>query len=70
MSIQNPPRIGDKLFLLHREIIVLNVYALFSLVTVRYLNEIKEFSVDICALSPIPNYTNFISLNIFKGKMQ
>lgn len=47
---------------------VLNIYTLFSLVTVRYLNEIKEFSADICALSRIPNYTSFISLNIFKGE--
>ena len=47
---------------------VLNIYTLFSLVTVRYMNEIKEFSADICALSRIPNYTSFISLNIFKGE--
>lgn len=70
VSIQNPPKIGDTLFLLHRELIVLRVYALFSLVAVRYLDEIKEFCVDIRALSRIPDYTNSISLNVFKGEMQ
>ena len=67
MSIQNPPKMGDTLFLMHREVIVIKVYTLFRFVIVRYLDEMKEFCVDICALSHMPDYTNSISLNVFNG---
>lgn len=70
MKIQNPPKIGDTLFLMHKKVIVMKVYSLFKLVTVRYLEEIKEFCVDICALSDEPDYTNSISINLFKGEIQ
>ena len=43
MSIQNPPKMGDTLFLMHREVIVIKVYTLFRLAMVRYLDEMKEF---------------------------
>lgn len=69
MSIQNPPKIGDTLFLMHREVIVIKVYMLFRLVTVRCLDEMKEFCVDVCALSREPDYTNSISLKLLKGEM-
>lgn len=69
MSIQNPPKIGDTLFLMHREVIVIKVYTLFRLVMVRYLDEIKEFCVDVCALSQEPDFTNSISLRLLKGEM-
>ena len=54
MSIQNPPKMGNTLFLMHREVIVIKVikvYTLFRLAMVRYLDEMKEFCVDVCALS-------------------
>lgn len=66
MNIQNPPKIGDTLFLMHREVVVIRVYALFRLVIVRYLDEMKEFCVDVCALSQEPDYTNSISLKLLK----
>jgi hypothetical protein len=69
MNIQNPPKIGDTLFLMHREVVVIRVYALFRLVIVRYLDEMKEFCVDVCALSQEPDYTNSVSLKLLKGKM-
>lgn len=69
MNIQNPPKIGDTLFLMHREVVVIRVYALFKLVIVRYLDEMKEFCVDVCALSQEPDYTNSVSLKLLKGKM-
>ena len=69
MSIQNPPKIGDTLFLMHREVMVIKVYTLFRFVTVRYLDEMKEFCVDVCALSREPDYTNSISLKLLKGEM-
>ena len=68
MSIQNPPKMGDTLFLMHREVIVIKVYTLFRLAMVRYLDEMKEFRVDVCALSQEPDFTNSISLKILGGK--
>lgn len=69
MSIQNPPKIDDTLFLMHREVVVIKVYTLFRFVTVHYLDEMKEFCVDVCALSREPDYTNSISLKLLKGEM-
>lgn len=69
MNIQNPPKIGDTLFLMHREVVVIRVYTYFRLVIVRYLDEIKEFCVDVCALSRKPDYTNSISLKLLKEQM-
>lgn len=68
MNIQNPPKIGDTLFLMHREVVVMKVYTLFGFVIVHYLDEAKEFCVDICALSQKPNYTNSVSLKQLKGE--
>lgn len=69
MIIQNPPKIGDTLFLMHREVVVIKVYTLFGFVMVRYLDEMKEFCVDVCALSREPDYTNSISLKLLKEEM-
>lgn len=69
MNIQNPPKIGDTLFLMHREVVVIKVYTLFGFVMVRYLDEMKEFCVDVCALSREPDYTNSISLKLLKEEM-
>jgi hypothetical protein len=69
MNIQNSPKIGDTLFLMHRAVVVINVYTFFRFVIVRYLDGVREFCVDICALSREPDYTNSISLKLFKGKM-
>lgn len=69
MNIQNPPKIGDTLFLMHREVVVIKVYTFFSFAVVHYLDEVKEFCVDICALSREPDYTTSISLELLKGEM-
>ena len=69
MNLQDPPKIGDTLLLIHKEVVVIKVYTLFRLVTVRYLNELKEFCVDVCALSREPDYTDSISLKLLKGEM-
>ena len=72
MSIQNPPKMGNTLFLMHREVIVIKVikvYTLFRLAMVRYLDEMKEFCVDVCALSQEPYFTNSISLKILGGEI-
>jgi hypothetical protein len=65
VSIQNFPKIGDKLFLMHREIEVTKVYDLFRLIKTHYTEETPEFFVDVCALTTEPDYTNSISLGIF-----
>lgn len=71
MNIKNYPKIGDKLFLLHKEVVVVGVWTLFGFVTVRYLDEMKEFCVDVCALSQEPDLTNSISLkNIGGGRLK
>lgn len=72
MSIQNPPKMGNTLFLMHREVIVIKVikvYTLFRLAMVRYWDEMKEFCVDVCALSQEPDFTNSISLKILGGEI-
>ena len=68
MKTQNPPEIGDTLFLMHRKVVVTNVYLLFSLVSVHYLGENKEFYVDLCALSENPTFENSISLRLMREK--
>ena len=67
MNAKKLPNIGDKLFLMHREVVVMKVYSLFSFVTVHYSEETKGFCVDICALSYEPDYTNSISLRLLRG---
>lgn len=66
MNAQNLPKIGDKPFLMNREVIVIKVYSLFRLIKVRYAEETKEFYVDIYALTDKPDYTNSISLELFR----
>ncbi|WMJ22674.1 hypothetical protein RBG61_11840 [Paludicola sp. MB14-C6] len=67
MKAQNLPQIGDKPFLMHREVVVIKVYSLFRLIKVRYTQETKEFCVDVCALTDEPDYTNSISLELLRG---
>lgn len=69
MNSQKLPNKDDKLYLMHREVVVIKVYSLFKFVSVRYSEETKEFCVDICALSYEPDYTNSISLRLFKGEL-
>lgn len=69
MNVQNPPGIGDTLFLMHRKVVVTNVYLLFRLVSVHYLGDNKVFSVDICALSNDPVFENSISLGLIEGEV-
>ena len=68
MNVQYSPQMGDVLFLTKKEVVVVKVYTLFRLAMVRYLDEMKEFCVDVCALSQEPDFTNSISLKILGGK--
>ena len=67
MKVQNPPRIGDRLFLFHREVIVIKTYLIFHLVRVRYLDETTEFCIDYHTLSSQPDYTNSIGISKLRG---
>ena len=66
MNAQELPNKSDKRFLMHREVIVTNVYALFRLIKVHYLEENTEFYVDACALTAEPNYTDSISFGMLR----
>lgn len=70
MNAQNLPEVGDKLFLMHKEVVVIKAYSLFRLIKVRYTGETKEFCVDGCALTDEPDYTNTISLRLPRGKLR
>lgn len=67
MNVQNLPRAGEMLFLANKEVLVINVYALFQLIKIRYINEPNEFYVDACALTLVPNFTKSLSLGLFRG---
>ena len=67
MTVQNLPKIGDRLFLMHKKVVVIKVYSLFSIIKVRYTEETKEFCVDACALTNEPVYINSISLKLLRG---
>lgn len=66
MNTQNLPGVSDRMFLMHREVVVTKIYALFSLIKVHYTEELTEFYVDACALSGEPNYAESLSLGILR----
>ena len=67
MKAQNPPQIGERLFLFHRKVIVIKIYLTFHLVRARYLNETAEFYIDYHTLSSQPDYTNSIGISKLRG---
>jgi hypothetical protein len=67
IMIQNLPNKGDKMFLIHKEVVVINAYPIFSLIKIRYKEETFEFFVDANSLSTIPDFTNSISIRNFRG---
>ena len=66
MNAQSLPKIGDKPFIMHKKVVVIEVYPLFKLIKVRYEGETKEFCVDACALTDESDYTNSISLRLLR----
>lgn len=66
MTVEDLPRIGDRLYLMHREIIVTKTYTSFQLIKIRYIEESIEFFVDIFAVTRFPNITNSISLGLLR----
>ena len=67
MTFLDLPSIGDKMYLLQREVTVTKVYFMFQLIKIYYTEEHVEFFVDICAVTGYPDTTNSISLRLLKG---
>jgi hypothetical protein len=64
--VQNLPSIGDKLFLMHKEVVVTRVYSTFRLIKVHYTEDSNEFFVDICAVTKTPDNTDSISIELLR----
>ena len=67
MDIGNFPQAGDRLFLMHREVIVTKTYSIFQLVKIHYTEQSDEFCIDYHALTSQPDYTNSISIRKLRG---
>lgn len=46
MDIGNFPQVGDRLFLMHREVIITKTYLIFQLVKFHYIEQSDEFRID------------------------
>jgi hypothetical protein len=66
VSVQNLPNIGDKFFLMCREVVISKVYTSFQLIKVHYTEESTEFFVDVCAVTDVPDNTNSISIQLLR----
>jgi len=66
VTVQDLPRIGDRLYLMHREVVVTKTYTSFQLIKIHYIEESIEFFVDICAVTRVPDITNSISLGLLR----
>jgi hypothetical protein len=60
VNAQNLPKIDDKLFLMHRAVVMTKTYMFFRFIKVRYSEENTEFYVDACSLTDEPDYTSSI----------
>jgi hypothetical protein len=69
MTVQDFPNKGDKLFLMHKEVVVIKVYSIFRLIKIRYREESFEFFVDASALSTTPDFTNSISIRMLRREL-
>ncbi len=67
MTVQDLPSIGDKMYLLQREVTVTKVYLIFQLIKIYYTEDHVEFFVDISAVTKCPDTTNSISLRLLRG---
>ena len=56
----------DKLFLMHKEVVVIKVYAIFGLIKIRYKENQHEFFVDASALTATPDFANSIPIRMLR----
>ena len=59
-------KIGEKLYLAHKEIIVLKVYYIFHFAMICYVGDDDPFWVDCGSLTEKPDYTSSISIKVFR----
>lgn len=62
------PRIGEKCYYMHREVIVIDVLDFFHLVKIKDLSGKYSVCVDKCTLTRKPDFVNTISLRLFGGE--
>lgn len=62
------PRIGEKCYYMHREVIVIDVLDYFHLVKIKDLSGTYSICVDKCVLTRKPDFANTISLRLFGGE--
>ena len=67
MDIGYFPQTGDRLFLMHREAIIIKTYSIFQLVKFHYIGQSDEFCIDYHALTPQPDYKNSINIGKLRG---
>lgn len=68
MKVHDLPKTGEKMYLIHREVIITKTYTNFQLVQIHYTGEPTNFFVDIYAVTRTPDTTNSISLGLLKGE--
>ena len=61
------PKVGEKCYYMHREVMVIGVLDCFHLVKIKDLVDACSFCVDKCVLTKEPKITNSISLRLFGG---
>lgn len=62
------PRVGDKCYYMHKEVIVIDVMDCVHLVKVTDLSGAYSICVDKCVLTRTPDFANTISLRLFGGE--
>lgn len=62
------PRIGEKCYYMHREVMVIDVLDYFHLVKIKDLSGTYSICVDKCVLTREPDFANTISLRLFGGE--
>jgi hypothetical protein len=61
------PQIGDRLFFINNEVIVVQLFEVFQLAKIRYINSFKTFIVDVHCLSEETNERSSISIKLLGG---
>lgn len=62
------PRVGEKCYYMHKEVIIIEVLDCFHLVKIKDLSGTHSICVDKCVLTREPDLANTISLRIFGGE--
>lgn len=61
------PQIGDHLFFLNNEVIVVQLFGVFQLAKIRHITSLKTFVVDVNCLSKESDERSSISIKLLGG---